>query len=168
MDTVTEHKMAIGMALLGGIGVIHYNMTVEEQANEVRLVKKYKNGFITDPICLSPQHTVADVDNIKRKFGYSGVPITETGFLGSKLLGIVTNRDIDFVEDRTTLVSEVMSSNLITAPEGISLTEANEVLQQSKKSKLPVVNASGCLVALISRTGELLRHYFFFPLRCCI
>jgi IMP dehydrogenase len=125
-----------------------------EQANEVRLVKKFKNGFITDPICLSPKHTVADVDNIKRKHGYSGVPVTESGSLGSKLVGIITNRDIDFVEDRNTPLSEIMTTNVITAPEGTSLTEANDILQQSKKSKLPVVNAAGEIVALISRTGK--------------
>jgi IMP dehydrogenase len=122
MDTVTEHKMAIGMALLGGIGVIHYNMTMEEQANEVRLVKKYKNGFITDPICLSPKHTVADVDNIKRQYGYSGIPITESGSLGSKLVGIVTCRDIDFVEDRSTLVSDVMTTNVVTGSSKCNLS----------------------------------------------
>jgi IMP dehydrogenase len=122
MDTVTEHKMAIGMALLGGIGVIHYNMTMEEQANEVRLVKKYKNGFITDPICLSPKHTVADVDNIKRQYGYSGIPITESGTLGSKLVGIVTGRDIDFVEDRSTLVSDVMTTNVVTGSSECNLS----------------------------------------------
>jgi IMP dehydrogenase len=125
-----------------------------EQANEVRLVKKFKNGFITDPICLSPKHTVADVDNIKRKHGYSGVPVTESGSFGSKLVGIITNRDIDFVEDRNTPLSEIMTTNVITAPEGTSLTEANDILQQSKKSKLPVVNAAGEIVALISRTGK--------------
>ena len=76
MDTVTEHEMAIGMALQGALGVIHYNMTVEEQAHEVRLVKKYKNGFISDPACLSPNHQIADVDKLKERFGYSGIPIT--------------------------------------------------------------------------------------------
>jgi len=114
MDTVTEHKMAIAMALQGAIGVIHYNMTEEEQANEIRLVKKFKNGFITDPACLSPQHTIADVDRLKDQFGYSGIPITENGKFGSKLLGIVTGRDVDYIEDRTLPLSEVMTTNLIT------------------------------------------------------
>lgn len=152
MDTVTEHDMAIGMALQGAIGVIHYNMTVEEQAAEVRLVKKYKNGFINNPICLSPDHTVNDVDQIKARHGYSGIPITIDGKLGSKLIGIVTGRDVDYIEDRSIKVSEVMTKELITAPDGISLSEANEILRQSKKGKLPVVNAAGELVALISRT----------------
>jgi IMP dehydrogenase len=102
MDTVTEHKTAIGMALQGGLGVIHYNMTVEEQVLEVTLVKKYKNGFITSPACLSPQHTIEDVLNLKRLYGFSGVPITENGQMGSKLLGMVTSRDIDFIEDKST------------------------------------------------------------------
>lgn len=152
MDTVTEHAMAIGMALQGGIGIIHYNMTVEEQANEVRLVKKFKNGFITDPACLSPNHSIADVDNLKYKHGYSGIPITVDGRMGSRLVGIVTNRDIDYIEDRSTKLRDVMTTELFTAPEGVSLAEANELMRQSKKGKLPVVNAAGEIVALISRT----------------
>jgi IMP dehydrogenase len=152
MDTVTEHEMAIGMALKGAIGIIHYNMTVEEQANEVRLVKKYKNGFITDPACLSPDNTVADVDALKEKYGYSGIPITSDGKLGSRLVGIVTNRDVDYLTDRSIALRDVMTTALVTATEGVSLAEANEVLRRSKKGKLPVVNAAGEIVALISRT----------------
>lgn len=152
MDTVTEHKMAIGMALMGGIGVVHYNMTVAEQTREVRLVKQYKNGFITDPACLAPSNTVGDLLELKERSGFSGVPITEDGKMGSKLVGIVTNRDIDFVEDRAVLLKDVMTSSLITAPASVSLTEANELLRKAKKGKLPVVNDSGCLVALMSRT----------------
>jgi IMP dehydrogenase len=114
MDTVTEHEMAIGMALLGAIGIIHYNMTIAEQANEVRLVKKYKNGFITDPACLSPTNNISDVDRLKREFGYSGIPITVDGRLGSKLVGIVTNRDIDYIEDRSTNLEDVMTKDLVT------------------------------------------------------
>lgn len=114
MDTVTEHQMAIGMALQGAIGIIHYNMTVEEQANEVRLVKKYKNGFIIDPACLSPEHTIAEVDRLKERFGYSGIPITVDGKMGSRLVGIVTNRDVDYVEDRKTKLREVMTTDLHT------------------------------------------------------
>jgi IMP dehydrogenase len=114
MDTVTEHNMAIGMALQGAIGVIHYNMTVEEQAQEVRLVKKYKNGFIVDPACLSPENVIADVDNLKSRYGYSGIPITVDGKIGSKLVGIVTNRDVDYVEDRQTKLKDVMTTDLVT------------------------------------------------------
>lgn len=154
MDTVTEHQMAIGMALQGAIGIIHYNMTVEEQSNEVRLVKKYKNGFITDPACLSPDNLISDVDKLKERFGYSGIPITVDGKLGSKLVGIVTNRDLDYVVDRTIPLKDVMTTALVTATEGVSLSEANEVLRSSKKGKLPVVNAAGEIVALISRTGK--------------
>lgn len=152
MDTVTEHNMAIGMALQGAIGIIHYNMTVEEQAKEVRLVKKFKNGFITDPACLSPDNCIADVDALKERHGYSGIPITADGKMGSRLVGIVTNRDVDYIEDRSMKLREVMTTELITAPDGISLSQANEVMRQSKKGKLPVVNASGEIVALISRT----------------
>eukprot|EP01035_Chromulina_nebulosa_P020451 gene20451-26536_t len=152
MDTVTEHEMAIAMAMLGAIGIIHYNMTIEEQAREVRLVKKYKNGFITDPACLSPNDLVSDVDKLKERFGYSGIPITINGKIGSKLVGIVTNRDVDYILDRSTKLSDVMTTDLVTAPEGISLSQANELLRQSKKGKLPVVNSSGEITALISRT----------------
>lgn len=151
MDTVTEHAMAIGMALHGGIGIIHYNMTIEEQVKEVRLVKKFKNGFITDPKCLSPDHTLADVDRIKAEFGFAGIPITKDGKIGSVLVGIVSNRDIDFIEDRATKLSTVMSTDLITAPEGVSLSEANKILKESKKGKLPIVNARGEFLSLISR-----------------
>jgi IMP dehydrogenase len=133
MDTVTEHAMAIGMALMGGIGIIHYNMNVEEQAREVRLVKKYRNGFITDPACLSPEHTVADVDALKEKQGFSGIPITIDGKLGSQLVGIVTNRDIDFLQDRNVHLKDIMSTKLVTAAEGVSLAEANDLLKRAKK-----------------------------------
>jgi len=127
-------------------------MTVEDQARNVRLVKQYKNGFITSPACLSPTHTCADVDELKETFGYSGIPITSDGKLGSKLVGIVTNRDVDYVEDRTTALSAVMTTDVTTAPEGVTLAEANEVLKKNKLGKLPVVNAEGCIVSLISRT----------------
>jgi IMP dehydrogenase len=162
MDTVTEAQMAIHMALLGGMGIIHYNNTIEEQAHEVRLVKRYKNGFITDPIVLSPQHSVADIDRIREEFGFSGVPITDTGKMGGQLLGIVTNRDVDFLTDRTQPLERVMTTQLITAQEGIPLEEAYATLEVSKKGKLPIVNAQGALVALMSRTD--LRKMRNFPL----
>ena len=152
MDTVTEHEMAIAMALQGAIGIIHYNMTIEEQAKEVRLVKRYKNGFITDPACLAPTNTIEDLLALKEKFGYSGFPITTDGKLGSRLVGIVTNRDIDYVQDRSTPLERVMTTQLVTANEGVALSEANEVLRKAKMGKLPVVNAAGEIVALISRT----------------
>jgi len=121
MDTVTEHQMAIGMALQGAIGVIHYNMTIEEQAYEIRLVKKYKNGFINDPACLSPENVISDVDKLKEQFGYSGIPITVDGKMGSKLVGIVTNRDIDYIQDRQMKLKDVMTTDLVTGKHSILL-----------------------------------------------
>src|SRR5688572_15575963 len=100
MDTVTESTMAIYMALQGGIGILHYNNTVAEQVEMVRRVKRYENGFITDPMVLSPRHTIRDVDRIKAEHGFSALPITEDGTLNTKLIGLVTNRDTDFEKDR--------------------------------------------------------------------
>jgi IMP dehydrogenase len=154
MDTVTEAKMAIHMALMGGIGIIHSNLSMKEQADEVLKVKKFKNGFINDPVCLSPQDTVADVLRIKSTLGYSGIPITQDGKLGSKLVGIVSNRDTSFVDDPTVKVREFMTTRaqLSVAMEGVKLAQANEILKASKKGKLPVVNENDELVALIART----------------
>lgn len=155
MDTVTESKMAIAMALLGGIGIIHYNNSIEEQADEIRKVKRYENGFIVDPIVLSPEHTIADIYRIKEAYGFSGIPITENGKLNTKVVGIVTNRDIDFETDRSKKLSEVMTKNPLTAKQGISLSEANKILKTSKKGKLPIVDDNGNLVALMSRNDLL-------------
>lgn len=151
MDTVTEHLLAIDMALHGGMGIIHYNMSVDEQVREVRLVKKFKNGFISKPICLAPENTLEDVDRVKAENGFAGVPITQNGKVGSKLVGIVSNRDIDFILDRKTKLSDVMSTQLVTAREGTSLSEANEILRESKKGKLPIVDEQGRLVSLMAR-----------------
>ncbi len=160
MDTVTESKMAIGLALMGGLGIIHYNNTIQEQVEEVRKVKRYENGFIMDPVVLSPNHTIADIDRIKQKYNFSGIPITENGELYSKLVGIVTNRDIDFEKDRSQKLSKVMTTDVLTAPKGISLVDANKILKASKKGKLPIVDEQGCLVALMSR-NDLLKNKEF-------
>jgi IMP dehydrogenase len=160
MDTVTEAAMAIEMALQGGIGIVHCNQSVQEQVDEVEKVKRFKNGFIHEPKVLTPEHRIRDVDEIKRKYGFTGVPITDTGKMGGKLVGIVTNRDIDFVEDRNTRLSEVMSRQLTTGHVTMTLGEANEALLRSKKAKLPIVNEKGELVALMSRS-DLLKHRDF-------
>jgi IMP dehydrogenase len=151
MDTVTEHRMAIALALQGGMGVVHYNNAIARQAEEVRKVKRFENGFITSPVCLSPEHALADVDAIKARFGFSGIPITQDGTLATKLVGIVTNRDIEFETDRTRKLREVMTTDLVTAPAGVTLPEANQLLRGSKKGKLPIVDREGRLVSMISR-----------------
>ena len=155
MDTVTESEMAIYMALLGGIGVIHYNNTIEEQSAHVRKVKRFENGFISDPMVLSPAHRIRDIDAIKAEFGFSGVPITEDGTMGTRLIGLVTERDVDFETDRGKELREVMNTELVTAPEGVTLQEANDILRTHKKGKLPIVNSEGLLTALVCRTDLL-------------
>ncbi|MDP6438700.1 MAG: IMP dehydrogenase, partial [Candidatus Brocadiia bacterium] len=138
MDTVTESAMAIHMALLGGVGMIHYNNSIEEQIAQVRRTKKFENGFITDPIVLGPEHRIRDVEDISRQHGFFGVPITEDGTLKGKLIGIVARRDIDFETDLDRPLREVMTSELVTAPVGITLAEGNAILKASKKGKLPI------------------------------
>ncbi len=162
MDTVTESAMAIHMALLGGVGMIHYNNSIEEQIAQVRRTKKFENGFITDPIVLGPEHRIRDVEDMSRQHGFFGVPITEDGTLKGKLIGIVARRDIDFETDLDRPLREVMTSELVTAPVGITLAEGNAILKASKKGKLPIVDAAGRVVSLMSRTD--LRKNQDFPL----
>ena len=147
MDTVTEHRMAIAMARQGGIGIIHKNMSIQAQAEEVDKVKRSENGVITDPFFLSPEHTLQDAEDLMRKFRISGVPICE----GGKLVGIITNRDLKFETDFTKKISESMTSEgLITAPEGITLDEAKKILAKARKEKLPIVDKDFHLKGLIT------------------
>lgn len=148
MDTVTEHRMAIAMARQGGIGIIHKNMSIEAQADEVDKVKRSENGVITDPFSLSPDHTLADADNLMAKFRISGVPITQED---GTLVGIITNRDLKFETDYSRKINEVMTSkDLITAPVGITLEEAKKILAKARKEKLPIVDENGKLRGLIT------------------
>ena len=147
MDTVTEHRMAIAMARQGGIGVIHKNMTIEAQADEVDKVKRSENGVISDPFYLSPNHTLQDANDLMGKYRISGVPITE----GRRLVGIITNRDLKFETDFSKKISESMTSEgLITAPEGVTLDEAKMILAKARKEKLPIVDKDGNLKGLIT------------------
>ena len=147
MDTVTEHRMAIAMARQGGIGVIHKNMSISQQAEEVDKVKRSESGVITDPFYLSPEHTLADANELMSKYRISGVPIT----IGKKLVGIITNRDLLFETDYTKKIKESMTSeNLITANEGITLEEAKTILAKARKEKLPIVDKDGNLKGLIT------------------
>lgn len=147
MDTVTEHRMAIAMARQGGIGVIHKNMSIEDQAEEVDKVKRSENGVITDPFYLSPEHTLEDANQLMAKFRISGVPITE----GKRLVGIITNRDLKFETDFSRKIKDCMTSEgLITAKQGITLEEAKKILASARKEKLPLVDDEGNLTGLIT------------------
>ena len=148
MDTVTEHRMAIAMARQGGIGIIHKNMSIEQQADEVDKVKRSENGVIVNPFSLTEDHLVADADKLMGKYKISGVPIVDrTG----KLVGIITNRDMRFLTDYSAPISEVMTKdNLITAPVGTSMEKAQEILRQHKIEKLPLIDENGYLKGLIT------------------
>ena len=147
MDTVTESRMAIAMAREGGLGVIHKNMSIEEQAHEVDKVKRSEHGVIVDPIFLSPQNLLSDAAEIMEKYKISGVPITEHG----KLVGIITNRDMRFETDLTRQIGSCMTKDsLVTAPEGTSLEEAKAILSEHRIEKLPLVDGDGNLKGLIT------------------
>jgi len=152
MDTVTEHNMAIHIALLGGLGIIHHNCSVEEQASMVRKVKRYENGFILEPVVISPNTTVGEAKDLKEKWGFGGFPVTEKGTLRSKLVGIITPRDIQFHDNLNDPVTAVMSTDLVTARHGVDLKEANDLLRKSRKGKLPIVDEDFNLIALLSRS----------------
>lgn len=147
MDTVTEKQLAIAIARQGGIGIIHKNMTIEQQADQVRSVKRSESGMIIDPVTLSPDAKVSDAHALMRQYSIGGIPITE----GGKLVGILTNRDLRFEKNNNRLVSELMTvNNLITAPIGTNLEQAKDILQRSKIEKLPVVDDYNNLVGLIT------------------
>lgn len=147
MDTVTEYRMAIAMARQGGIGIIHKNMSIEQQADEVDKVKRSEHGVITDPFFLSPDHTLYDANALMAKYRISGVPIT----VDKKLVGILTNRDLRFEQDYNKLIKEVMTSeHLITASEGTTLDEAKEIMGKHRIEKLPIIDKDGYLKGLIT------------------
>ena len=147
MDTVTEYRMAIAVAREGGIGIIHKNMSIGEQAEQVDMVKRSENGVITNPFWLAPGHTLAEADELMAKFRISGVPICENG----KLIGIITNRDMKFETDMSKLIDDVMTKDhLVTAPEGTTLAEAKEILRKHKVEKLPIVDKDFHLKGLIT------------------
>ena len=147
MDTVTESRMAIAIAREGGIGVIHKNMSIEEQALEVDRVKRSEHGVIWDPIFLSPEDSIAEAEALMARYKISGIPITVNG----KLVGIITNRDLRFIQDYDQPIGNVMTrDNLVTAPVGTTLAEAKEILQKYKVEKLPLVDENYMLKGLIT------------------
>lgn len=150
MDTVTEAKMAISMARQGGLGVIHKNMSIEEQAEQVVTVKRSENGVITDPFYLTPQHQVYDAEHLMGKYRISGVPIVQSEE-DLTLVGIITNRDLRFIQDYSLEIKDVMTKEkLVTAPVGTTLEDAEKILQQYKIEKLPIVDQNGMLKGLIT------------------
>jgi IMP dehydrogenase len=148
MDTVTEHEMAIAMAANGGIGIIHKNMSIRQQAEEVRKVKRSESGMIVDPITLRPESTLTEADNLMREHHIGGIPVVDEK---NKLVGIITNRDLRFQRPDTRRVEKLMTAdNLITAPQGTTLVEAEKIFRTYKVEKLPVVDPYGVLVGLIT------------------
>ena len=165
MDTVTEANMAISIALQGGIGIIHYNCSIEEQVEMIKEVKRFENGFITNPIVIHPKSSIFEILKIKEKMGFCGFPVTDTGKIGGKLIGILTRRDIESIVDMdsyySVLVEDIMTNeNLVTAYQGCELSEANSILRKSRKGKLPIINENGELVSLMSRKDLLTNEEF--------
>ena len=155
MDTVTEHELAIALALVGGIGIIHKNMTPDEQAEEVQRVKRFENGFIQDPMCAKPDDTIDDIYQIREKYGYKAVPITDTGKVGGKLIGLITANDYFYHKHQNQKVKNRMTKvkDLLVAEKSITLSKANDVLEESKHSKLIIVDSKKNmkLKALVTR-----------------
>lgn len=150
MDTVTEAEMAIAMARQGGLGIIHKNMSIEQQADQVLKVKRSESGVITNPFFLTPDHQVYDAEHLMGKYRISGVPIVNNEE-EQKLVGIITNRDLRFIQDYSIIISDVMTKeNLVTAPVGTTLDEAEKILQKYKIEKLPLVDENGILKGLIT------------------
>ena len=150
MDTVTDSTMAIAIARQGGLGVIHKNMSIAEQAEEVHKVKRSESGVIINPFFLTPSHKVQDAEDLMAKYRISGVPIVDD-LETRHLVGILTNRDLRFISDYSILIDEVMTKeNLVTAPVGTSLKDAEAILQKHKIEKLPLVDDKGCLAGLIT------------------
>lgn len=162
MDTVTESQLAIAIAQAGGIGILHKNMTIEQQAEEVKKVKRSESGMIQDPVTLTESATVGDAFKIMKDYGIGGIPVVGTD---NKLLGIITNRDLRFQKNTSLPISEAMTSiNLVTAPKGTTLVEAESILQEHKIEKLPVVDSEGRLVGLI--TFKDIQKFKNYPLAC--
>uniref|UniRef100_UPI00067CA9C5 inosine 5'-monophosphate dehydrogenase n=1 Tax=Domibacillus robiginosus TaxID=1071054 RepID=UPI00067CA9C5 len=150
MDTVTEGDMAIAMARQGGLGIIHKNMSIEQQAEQVDKVKRSESGVISDPFFLTPEHQVFDAEHLMGKYRISGVPIVNNQE-EQKLVGILTNRDLRFIQDYSILITDVMTKeNLVTAPVGTTLDEAEKILQKHKIEKLPLIDKDGVLKGLIT------------------
>lgn len=149
MDTVTESPLAIAMAQAGGIGILHKNMTIEKQALNVTRVKKFESGVVADPVTLPPDATLEDVKRIKDEYGFSGIPVVEKG-KGGKVVGIITHRDVRFSDDLSLPVSELMTKELVTVPEGVSQEEARRLLHQHRIERLIVVDDKERCVGLLT------------------
>lgn len=160
MDTVTESEMAISIALHGGLGIIHANLSMEKQVEEIRKVKRFQNGFITNPVVVSPHTTVGEIIALQNKHRFTGFPVTTDGGQHSKIIGIVSRRDIDLITDEQTLVQDVMTTTVITANQTVPLSQANHLLRQHKVSRLPIVDDQNHLMSLVCRKDLRYKHQF--------